>query len=98
MAYVSPRLSRQSAVPRARVLSDARNVNVTLVRLLWMNEYLTRKPILRLSDCKERWGVSLRTFRRDLARLREAGFIIDPAAESCMQDPAVCKVGWHGAG
>ncbi len=99
MAYVSP-TSRRSPVGRARVFmhADSRDVNCTLVRLLWMTEYLTRKPILRLSDCKDRWGVSLRTFRRDLARLRDAGFIIDPAADTCMQDPAVCKVGWHAAG
>jgi len=101
MAFVSATSSLRSSVARRGVLTqpDAqRDVNCTLVRLLWMIEYLTRKPILRLSDCRQRWGVSLRTFRRDLARLRDAGFIIDPAAETCMADPAVCKVGWHAAG
>jgi hypothetical protein len=101
MAFVSSTSSHHSSIGRAALLTqpDAqRDVNCTLVRLLWMNEYLTRKPVLRLSDCQERWGVSLRTFRRDLARLRDAGFIIDPAAETCMADPAVCKVGWHAAG
>jgi hypothetical protein len=68
-----------------------------LIRLLWMQEFLSRKPVLRLSDCQERWGVSLRTFRRDVARLRDAGFIIDPAADTCTADPAVCKVGWRAA-
>jgi|SRR5665213_671684 len=69
-----------------------------LVRLLWMTEFMVRKPILRLSDCQERWGVSLRTFRRDLARLRDAGFIIDPAEGTTSSDPAVRAIGWRSAG
>jgi hypothetical protein len=101
MAYASPTLSRQSATAQARSAMQAQvhsDVSCALVRLIWMTEYLTRKPVLRLSDCQERWGVSLRTFRRDLARLRDAGFIIDTAAVTCTADPAVCKVGWHAAG
>ena len=101
MAFASPTLSRRpaNASRRATMRSDLHHdVSYTLVRLLWMTEYLTRKPVLRLSDCQERWGVSLRTFRRDLARLRDAGFIIDPAAETSKADPAVCQVGWNAAG
>jgi DeoR/GlpR family transcriptional regulator of sugar metabolism len=48
--------------------------------------HLEQKPVLRLSDVQERWNVSLRTFRRDLARLRDAGFIIDPASTMTATD------------
>jgi predicted DNA-binding transcriptional regulator YafY len=72
-----------------------REVSPTLVRLLWMTQWMEHKPLLRLSDVRDRWGVSLRTFRRDLARLRDAGIIIDPAAQTHQGDPAVTKVGWR---
>jgi predicted DNA-binding transcriptional regulator YafY len=62
-----------------------------------MSQWMEHKPMLRLSDVRERWGISLRTFRRDLARLRDAGFIIDPAADSHQHDPAVTKAGWRAA-
>jgi hypothetical protein len=102
MAYASPSsFSHQPTVGQRRGMlhSDLHSgVGEPLVRLIWMTEFMTRKPVLRLSDCQERWGVSLRTFRRDLARLRDAGFIIDPAAETCTADPAVRTIGWHAAG
>ncbi len=79
---------------RADVRSD---LGATVVRLLWMSQWMEHKPMLRLSDARDRWGISLRTFRRDLARLRDAGFIIDPAAETHKHDPAVTKVGWRAA-
>jgi predicted DNA-binding transcriptional regulator YafY len=74
-----------------------RDVSRTLVRLLWMTQWMEHKPLLRLSDVRDRWGISLRTFRRDVARLRDAGIIIDPAADTCEGDPAVTKVGWRAS-
>jgi predicted DNA-binding transcriptional regulator YafY len=72
--------------------------SAAVIRLLWMILWLTHKPVLRLSDVRERWGdLSMRTFRRDLARMRDAGLIIDPANETSAHDPAVTQVGWRAA-
>lgn len=72
--------------------------SAAVVRLLWMSHWLQHKPVLRLSDVRARWGdLSMRTFRRDLARMRRAGLIIDPADGTTTLDPAVTRVGWHAA-
>ena len=99
MAYAYPNSSSRTDTRVGIMQSDAHaGVGDRLVRLLWMTEFMARRPILRLSDCRRHWGISLRTFRRDLARLRDAGFIIDPAEGTTGTDPAVRKIGWHSPG
>lgn len=72
--------------------------SAAVVRLLWMTLWLMHKPVLRLSDVREKWGdLSMRTFRRDLARMRDAGLIIDPARDSSTHDPAITRSGWRAA-
>ena len=50
-----------------------------IVRLVWLTARFTRHEPVTLADYQRRFGVSLRSFRRDIALLREAGLYIDTA-------------------
>jgi len=50
-----------------------------IVRLVWLTARFTRHEQVTIDDYRRRFGVSLRSFRRDIALLREAGLYIDPA-------------------
>ncbi len=50
-----------------------------IVRLVWLTARFTRHEPVTITDYRCRFGVSLRSFRRDIALLREAGLYIDTA-------------------
>ncbi len=50
-----------------------------IVRLVWLTARFTRQEPVTIADYRRRFGVSLRSFRRDIALLREAGLYIDAA-------------------
>ena len=51
-----------------------------LVRVIWLTALFTRRESVTIADYHRRFGVSLRSFRRDLALIREAGFYLETAA------------------
>ena len=52
-----------------------------LVRVIWLTALFARRESVTISEYRRRFGVSLRSFRRDLALLRQAGFYVEtPAA------------------
>jgi hypothetical protein len=51
-----------------------------IVRLVWLTARLTRQEAVTIADYRRRFGVSLRSFRRDIALLRQAGLYIDSPA------------------
>ena len=59
-----------------------------LVRLIWLTARLARREPVTIADYQRRFGMSLRSFRRDIATLRRAGFYID--AESPGNYRALC--------
>jgi DNA-binding transcriptional ArsR family regulator len=53
-----------------------------LVRVIWLTALFARRESVTIADYQRRFGVSLRSFRRDLALLREAGFYLETSAVS----------------
>ena len=51
-----------------------------LVRVIWLTAIFARRESVTIADYQRRFGVSLRSFRRDLALVREAGFYLETAA------------------
>jgi hypothetical protein len=52
-----------------------------LVRVIWLTALFARRESVTIASYQRRFGVSLRSFRRDLALVREAGFHLEtPAA------------------
>ena len=51
-----------------------------IIRLIWLTARLVRRDSVSYGDYQRRFNVSLRTFRRDIATLRDAGLYI--AAEA----------------
>jgi hypothetical protein len=51
-----------------------------LVRVVWLTALFARRESVTISDYRRRFGVSLRSFRRDVALLREAGFYLETIA------------------
>jgi hypothetical protein len=51
-----------------------------IVRLVWLTARFTRQEPVAIADYRRRFGVSLRSFHRDIALLREAGLYIDTVA------------------
>jgi HTH domain len=47
-----------------------------IVRLIWRTARLVRRESVSFDDCRRRFGISVRTFRRDIAALRDAGVYI----------------------
>ena len=50
-----------------------------IIRLIWLTARFVRRDSVSYGDYQRRFNVSLRTFRRDIATLRDAG--LDIAAE-----------------
>ena len=48
-----------------------------IVRLIWLTARFTRREQVTIVDYRRRFGVSLRSFHRDIALLRQAGFCMD---------------------
>jgi hypothetical protein len=51
-----------------------------LVRVIWLTALFARRESVTIAEYRRRFGVSLRSFRRDLALLRQAGFYVETAA------------------
>jgi hypothetical protein len=51
-----------------------------LVRVVWLTALFARRESVTIADYRRRFGVSLRSFRRDVALLREAGFYLETIA------------------
>jgi hypothetical protein len=51
-----------------------------VVRLIWLAARFARRELVSIDDYCSRFGVSLRSFHRDVGALREAGFEIVPVA------------------
>ena len=50
-----------------------------IVRVVWLTALFARRESVTISDYRRRFGVSLRSFRRDVALLRQAGFYLEAA-------------------
>ncbi|MDB5070235.1 MAG: hypothetical protein JWM87_1346 [Candidatus Eremiobacteraeota bacterium] len=48
-----------------------------IVRLIWLTARFARREQVTIADYRRRFGVSVRSFHRDVALLRQAGFYID---------------------
>ena len=57
-----------------------------IVRAAWIILRLCRKEPVTAQIYKRRFGVSLRSFRRDIANIRDAGVYLDagPAGDYCL--------------
>ena len=48
-----------------------------IVRVVWLTALFARRESVTISDYRRPFGVSLRSFRRDVALLRQAGFYLE---------------------
>jgi predicted DNA-binding transcriptional regulator YafY len=53
-----------------------------LVRVIWLTAIFTHRESVTIAKYQRRFGVSLRSFRRDLAFVREAGFYLETATSA----------------
>ncbi len=51
-----------------------------IVRVIWLAALFARRECVTIADYQRRFGVSLRSFRRDVALLRQAGFYLETNA------------------
>jgi hypothetical protein len=51
-----------------------------LVRVIWLTALFSRRKPVTIAHYRRRFGVSRRSFHRDLALVREAGFYLETAA------------------
>jgi hypothetical protein len=51
-----------------------------VVRVIWLTALFARRESVTIADYRRRFDVSLRSFRRDVALLREAGFYLETIA------------------
>jgi hypothetical protein len=51
-----------------------------IVRVVWLTALFARRESVTIADYRRRFGVSLRSFRRDVALLRQAGFYLETTA------------------
>jgi hypothetical protein len=56
------------------------SIGFCLVRVIWLTAIFARRESVTIAEYRLRFGVSLRSFHRDLSLLREAGFYLEPAA------------------
>jgi hypothetical protein len=49
-----------------------------LIRLVWLTARFARREFVTIDDYRRRFGMSLRSFHRDVGILRQAGFEIEP--------------------
>ena len=48
-----------------------------IVRVVWLTALFARRETVTIAEYRRRFGVSLRSFRRDVALLRQAGFYLE---------------------
>jgi hypothetical protein len=68
-----------STTPRRGTASYPRTVDSAarnIVRAVWLTALLVRRERVSLKDYRNRFGVSLRSFRRDIAAIRDAGMYL----------------------
>jgi len=51
-----------------------------IVRVIWLTALFARRESVSIADYRRRFGVSVRSFRRDVALLRQAGFYLEATA------------------
>jgi hypothetical protein len=51
-----------------------------IVRVVWLTALFARRESVTIADYRRRFGVSVRSFRRDVALLRQAGFYLETVA------------------
>ena len=51
-----------------------------IVRVIWLTALFARREPVSIAEYRRRFGVSVRSFRRDVALLREAGFYLETTA------------------
>jgi hypothetical protein len=51
-----------------------------IVRVIWLTALFARRQPVTIEEYRRRFGVSVRSFRRDVALLREAGFYLETTA------------------
>ena len=51
-----------------------------IVRVIWLTALFARHQPVTIAEYRRRFGVSVRSFRRDVALLREAGFYLEATA------------------
>ena len=65
-------------------------IGFRLVRVIWLAALFARRESVTIANYRRRFGVSLRSFHRDLSLVREAGFYLETAAAGDYR--AVCFV------
>jgi hypothetical protein len=60
--------------------TNRNGVAFRIVRVIWLTALFTRRQPVTIADYRRRFGVSVRSFRRDVALLREAGFYLETTA------------------
>jgi hypothetical protein len=60
--------------------TERNGIAFRLVRVIWLTALFARRESVTIADYRRRFGVSLRSFRRDLALVREAGFYLETVA------------------
>ncbi len=71
-ASSTPRHIAASPPPRAGCGPSAARI----IRLIWLTARFVRRDSVTIEDYQQRFGASVRTFRRDIAVLRDAGLYI----------------------
>jgi hypothetical protein len=56
------------------------SIGFCLVRVIWLTAIFARRESVTITEYRRRFGVSLRSFHRDLALVRQAGFYLETAA------------------
>jgi hypothetical protein len=51
-----------------------------IARLIWLTALFGRRERVTIAEYHRRFGVSVRSFRRDIALIREAGFYLETTA------------------
>jgi predicted DNA-binding transcriptional regulator YafY len=68
-------------VARARIPNRG-GVAFHIVRVVWLTALFARRESVTIADYRRRFGVSVRSFRRDVALLRQAGFYLETIADN----------------
>ena len=56
------------------------SIGFCLVRVIWLTAIFARRESVTIAEYRRRFGVSLRSFHRDLSLVREAGFFLETVA------------------
>ncbi len=80
---------RRSALHRQ---TNRDGIAFRIVRVIWLTALFARRGSVTIADYRRRFGVSLRSFRRDLALLRQAGFYREMTAVGDDRMLASCSI------